>query len=138
MNDQDRGIYRKYHVERLNDPSGKHADCAYFVLDPRHDPIARVALDAYWKEARKQGYEALAVDLRGWVTAERYVEASGTEWDTDVLPDGLKVRDNPTADEIRNVAVEIDNMLESNPAPTWDDIQRTARAALLAVRDTRD
>ena len=45
--DEQRGFYRKYHVERLNDPTGKHSDCMYFVLDERHDKFAGAALRAY-------------------------------------------------------------------------------------------
>ena len=45
-------LYRKYHVEKLNDSEGKHADCCFFVLDLTHDPLALIALAAY-AEARK-------------------------------------------------------------------------------------
>jgi hypothetical protein len=62
--DKDRGVYAKYEVRRRNDPNGKHDDCWYFVLDPTHDPIARVALEAYADEAERRGFEALAADLR--------------------------------------------------------------------------
>lgn len=89
MSDKDRGIYRKYHVERLNDPDGKHDECGYFVLDPRHDPIARHALNAYWQEARRQGYEQLAVELRDWVAVEAQAAAGAYKPGSDMLPGGL-------------------------------------------------
>ena len=62
------GLHRKYHVERLNDVTGKHADCRYFVLDPQHDPLAREALGAYANAAAVAGYEALALDLNRWLS----------------------------------------------------------------------
>lgn len=61
------GLERRYHVERLNDTEGKHADCRYFVLDPQHDPIAREALTAYAKGALASGYTTLAEDLIAWL-----------------------------------------------------------------------
>lgn len=63
MSDLTRGLYPKYDVKRLHDSVGKHDACWFFVLDPEHDPIARVALAAYADEARRQGYTALADDL---------------------------------------------------------------------------
>lgn len=41
------GLQSPYLVRRLDDQTGKHVDCRYFVLDPLHDPIARQALAAY-------------------------------------------------------------------------------------------
>lgn len=64
ISDRTRGLYRKYSVQRLRDPEGKHDNCWYFVLDPTHDPIARVALNAYADEAGRRGFHALATDLR--------------------------------------------------------------------------
>lgn len=61
------GLIGKYRVERVSDPAGKHADCGYFVLDPKHDPLARIALLAYATEAAEAGYDTLANDLRGWI-----------------------------------------------------------------------
>ena len=63
--DNERGIYKKYNVERLNDPEGKHKACAFFVLDLDHDPYAIPALKAY-AEACKDEYPELAKDLE-WV-----------------------------------------------------------------------
>lgn len=61
--DGEQGIYRKYNVERLNDPAGKHADCIYFVLDLDHDPHSVAALAAYAASCADQ-YPTLAFDLR--------------------------------------------------------------------------
>jgi hypothetical protein len=47
VNDRDRGLYGKYHIIRLGDEIGKHAECDYFVLDLVHDKHARMALSAY-------------------------------------------------------------------------------------------
>jgi hypothetical protein len=55
--DADRGIYRKFKVERTDGssaPGGKHSGCSYFVLDLDHDPFARPALGAYAKACRKK------------------------------------------------------------------------------------
>ena len=62
--DQQRGLYQKYRVERLNDPTGKHADCPFFVLDIRHDLHARAALRAYIESCRAE-FPLLAADLEG-------------------------------------------------------------------------
>lgn len=61
--DTERGLYRKYRVERLSDPTGKHADCDYYVLDLVHDRFARAALRAY-ADACEAEFPALAADLR--------------------------------------------------------------------------
>lgn len=66
--DQARGLHEKYLVERVDlDPTGKHADCRYFVLDPEHDAAALHALGEYAAEVRALGYEVLADDLDKWV-----------------------------------------------------------------------
>lgn len=60
-----RGIHQKYRVERTDGsskPGGKHAECAYFVLDLEHDPFAIPALRAY-AEACRERYPILAFDL---------------------------------------------------------------------------
>jgi hypothetical protein len=64
MTEQIAGLEHRYNVERVNDPNGKHAGCRYFVLDPQHDQIARVALMAYSNVARGRGLVALADDLQ--------------------------------------------------------------------------
>jgi hypothetical protein len=61
------GLIAKYRVERLNDATGKHDDCRYFVLDPLHDPIARVALAAY-ASAALDTHPFLTADLRRWLS----------------------------------------------------------------------
>lgn len=66
INDQTRGIYRKYDVERLGDVAGKHKDCYYFVLDRVHDRHAIPALEAY-AESCKEEFPELARDLLVWV-----------------------------------------------------------------------
>lgn len=71
MDDKRKGIYRKYKVERV-DGSDKHKDCEYFVLDPKHDPHARVALKAYANSCEADGYLTLARDINMMVKkAER-------------------------------------------------------------------
>lgn len=56
-------VYRKYDVKRLNDSEGKHDECWFFVLDPKHDPLAREALRAYADAAERAGMPRLASDL---------------------------------------------------------------------------
>lgn len=65
--EKERGLEPRYRVEKINDPTGKHDACRYFVLDPQHDPMARVALLVYEREARRNGYFDLADDLGLWV-----------------------------------------------------------------------
>lgn len=57
------GVYRKFEVTR-HDPTGKHKNCFYFVLDVDHDQFSVPALTAY-AEACKEEFPALAADLRG-------------------------------------------------------------------------
>lgn len=61
--DTKRGLYAKYEVRRLDDPSGKHNECDYFVLDPKHDKFAKAALQAY-ADAAEAEYPLLADNLR--------------------------------------------------------------------------
>ncbi len=63
MNDEERGLYRKFSVKRLNDKKRKHVGCSYFVLDLNHDPYAAAALRAY-ADACEAAFPALASDLR--------------------------------------------------------------------------
>lgn len=65
--DYNRGIYGKYYVERLNDPTGKHDNCRYFTLDPQHDSIAQYALAAYAEKANQFGHTELANDIYDWL-----------------------------------------------------------------------
>ena len=61
--DETQGLYRKFRVERLSDPAGKHAACTYFVIDERHDRFAGAALNAY-ADACQAEFPGLAHDLR--------------------------------------------------------------------------
>lgn len=70
------GLERRYEVRKVVDPEGKHDDCRYFVLDPRHDPIARQALAIYANISRAHGSDTLADDLDEWL---RWLNASGDE-----------------------------------------------------------
>lgn len=70
MNDEKRGVYGKFVVTRTDgssEPGGKHAGCAYFVLDLEHDPFALPALHAY-ADACEATHPELAHDLRRIVT----------------------------------------------------------------------
>lgn len=69
MNDQERGLYQKYEVRRLNDLEGKHAGCYFFVLDIRHDIHACAALRAYIESCREE-YPVLATDLEAILRAQ--------------------------------------------------------------------
>lgn len=63
--DNDRGLYDKYTVTRLDGrdrPGEKHDGCRYFVLDVTHDPYAPAALRAYVEACRAER-PALAADL---------------------------------------------------------------------------
>jgi len=60
--DKYRGLYTKFHVERLDDPTGKHKGCRYFVLDLNHDKFAIPALQAYIGACINE-YPELAHDL---------------------------------------------------------------------------
>lgn len=66
--DEVRGLYRKYEVTRLHDPTGKHDDCEYYVLDWVHDPFTLPAMAAY-ADACAEKYPNLARDLRTRVHA---------------------------------------------------------------------
>lgn len=70
------GIMPRYYVERIGDKEGKHDDCFYFVLDPQHDLLARLALRLYADFAEIKGYEKLATVLRAKVAK---IEAGETE-----------------------------------------------------------
>lgn len=63
MSDKERGFYTKYAVKRLNDPTGKHRECEYYVLDLVHDRHAAPAMLAY-SDSCEAEFPALANDLR--------------------------------------------------------------------------
>jgi len=65
LKDEDRGLYRKYYVKRLNDPTGKHDKCFHFVLDLTHDPFAMPAIKAY-ADACRGRYPILAKELESF------------------------------------------------------------------------
>lgn len=67
--DKDKGLYGKYEVKRRNDPTGKHDNCDFFVLDLVHDEFAAPALKAY-ADACREEYPALAADLDKVVAGE--------------------------------------------------------------------
>jgi hypothetical protein len=57
------GLESRYDVHRRDDTEGKHDGCRYFVLDPKHDSYAVVALRAYAASCEND-YPQLAADLR--------------------------------------------------------------------------
>ncbi len=64
--DEDRGLYRKFDIRRLDGSSRKgrkHHGCHYFILDLDHDPFAVPALRAYADACRSE-FPLLAADLR--------------------------------------------------------------------------
>jgi hypothetical protein len=61
--DRERGIYRKYDVQRVDGRADKHSGCEYFVLDLTHDKFAPAALAAY-AAACAEEFPALSADLR--------------------------------------------------------------------------
>lgn len=65
LSDEERGLYRKYYVRRLNDPTGKHKNCLYFVLDLTHDPYAIPAAQTY-ADACRGRYPILAEELESF------------------------------------------------------------------------
>lgn len=69
MNDRERGIYGKYHVERIGGTPGKHDDCFYYVLDIQHDVHATPAIKAYADSCREE-FPELARDLDNLAGAE--------------------------------------------------------------------
>jgi hypothetical protein len=60
--DREKGWYEKYYVARLNDETGKHERCEFFVLDLVHDRHARMAMLAYAASCGDE-YPSLAVDI---------------------------------------------------------------------------
>jgi hypothetical protein len=63
MSDRTRGLYKRWKVTRLSDPTGKHDHCETFVLDLAHDRYSIQALTAY-ADACQGDYPDLAEDLR--------------------------------------------------------------------------
>lgn len=69
VGDEQKGLYGKYSVQRVNDPTSKHADCKYFVLDLTHDRFARLAALYYADECAAE-FPQLASDLRSLAETE--------------------------------------------------------------------
>lgn len=67
--DKHRALYRKFHVTR-HDPTGKHVNCYYFVLDVDHDEFSIPALEAYAKACAEK-FPKLAADLQGVIAVAR-------------------------------------------------------------------
>lgn len=64
------GLVNKFHVERLI-PSSRgvdHKNCEYFVLDPKHDPIARGCMVEYARIADQIGEKEKAADIFQWLS----------------------------------------------------------------------
>ena len=74
MGDKKSGITQKFNVSRTDksdlQEGDKHFNCKYFVLDLTHDKHAIPAIIAYAESARKDGYEALASDLKSLAIAD--------------------------------------------------------------------
>ena len=82
MVDKTRGLFEKFHVERIDGKQEKHENCFYFVLDTIHDPFALPALAAYAKACYAAGFELLADDLEALVARDlpmTEVESSNVE-----------------------------------------------------------
>lgn len=66
--DKDKGLYKKYEVTKLNNPT-KKLDCIVLEFD---DPIARVGIRAWADAMAKNGYYACATEvMRKWNEHER-------------------------------------------------------------------
>lgn len=70
----EQGLEHRYDVKKVNDPDGKHDHCRYFVLDPKHDPISRLALRVYADNARTAGLDTLADDITAWIDNMEHLE----------------------------------------------------------------
>jgi hypothetical protein len=68
VNDKNKGLYPKYHVEKIvdkgNGQSSEPVEDWVFVLNPKTDPGARFALRAYAVWAERHGWHRLAADIR--------------------------------------------------------------------------
>lgn len=72
--DKEQGLEERYEVTRLGDQTGKHDECFFFVLDPKHDPIAVRVLEQYIALAKEADYRVLANDLNRKLTEIRLEE----------------------------------------------------------------
>ena len=71
------GLEKRYMVERINDPDGTHNNCDFFVLDLRHDPLARDSALDYAERALAAGYNQLSYDLAEQVRRNLPVDWTG-------------------------------------------------------------
>lgn len=122
--DAQRGLYRKYFVQRLNDPTGKHKDCTYFVLDEVHDKFAGPALRAY-AAACEEEFPGLAHDLRA-----RHTEPAAASAVAEPQPPSDESRlivdesTNSESEVLRKRIVELERKVR-----TVIDVDRTGLAA---------
>lgn len=79
MSDQT-GLEGRYEVRKVDDPTGKHDQCRYFVLDPQHDPLAAAALRYY---AQRTPHRALSRDLHDWLDNLVAHDGGGESEETD-------------------------------------------------------
>lgn len=72
------GLESRYLVTKINDPEGKHENCRYFVLDPKHDEFALKALEEYANRC-SYAYPELADDLESWIKEIRDLQSTHQE-----------------------------------------------------------
>lgn len=120
VSDTERGLYKKFNVERTDgssQPGGKHAACEYFVLDLAHDPFAVPALAAY-AEACQNTYPLLATDLR-------------QQFDSTVVPT------SPELEAILAVAQDVIGHIRRDSSYPWQPDYKAIRAAQHAASITQ-
>ena len=61
MKDKEKGLFQKYQVTKLTNPT-KKMDCIVLEFD---DEISRVGIEAFADECSKRGYHNLAHDIYG-------------------------------------------------------------------------
>jgi hypothetical protein len=118
ITDKGVGIYRKYRVERLNDPDGKHEDCNYFVLDWTHDKFTRPAMSAYAQECEVE-YPELAADIRAHLKS--YFGSKPVATDKDVCSACGKVG-KIFGEVIDNKDPSITHPICGHCCAMWDDV----------------
>lgn len=92
INDQERGLYGKFRVERTDGrsaPGEKHHDCEYFVLDLTHDKHALAALLSYAESCAGE-FPQLAADLRVVVAV---LSTGAPPTDHDAIEEKLRMRE---------------------------------------------
>lgn len=76
------GLYEKFIVTRTDgssEPGGKHEGCRYFVLDISCDQHAAPALVAYAESCERDGYHALAADIRAIMSVQQAMHDQATD-----------------------------------------------------------